>query len=546
MPLPIPRKSIASHFYKYSGPANLGWLKDILHRHEIYLPNLAQLNDDNDGLPHLAMQSEEEMANFLCDRFQRANPNMSPQEFGQNEQIIRFNVRLHGPAALHPNIVRLLDEQFKDFRIYSMTKRYDMGNLWALYADGHRGYCLEFQNVGPLFENAKDVTYLELKDMEIPITDPGISQGHFLFCKTREWRCEEEVRLVLPRIDGRSEIPINNPAWLTRIILGKAMSEENKNTIRAWAKERQPELTVVTTYYDPTHRAIRLREDELPTSIPIRGRRFMPNQIGSLFGNPEFAKDVRSAFPKVFEVLPRVAGALSDLTNRVHPNPKPNQRIIANLGLLVGMSMFELVTLVENGFGQGAMKIARTVMETAINAEYLRKFPSEFDNYVDWYLVEKYKELSYVKEHMPNLLPSIDAEAIASIEKGFEEVKPSFQKPNGDLRPSWCSLNLSDRAAKTGYADAYRLINPLSSVFIHATVGGLARHFDPGKDEDRISIPPSLKYCKEALSGGHMCMCGMIQTLAKTFDWTPVHSIDSLAQDFSYAWENQGLDVPRE
>ena len=55
MPLPIPQKSTASYFYKYSGPANLGWLKDFLHNREIYLPNLSQLNDGNDGLPRLAM-----------------------------------------------------------------------------------------------------------------------------------------------------------------------------------------------------------------------------------------------------------------------------------------------------------------------------------------------------------------------------------------------------------------------------------------------------------------------------------------------------------
>jgi len=539
MPLPMPQKSTAPYLYKYSGPANLGWLKDILHQHEIYLPNLTQLNDDNDGLPHLAMQSEQEMADFLWSSFKRANPSMSPQDLQHEEKVLRFNVHLHGPAALHPNLVKLLDGHLKHFRVYSMTKRYDMGNLWALYADGHKGYCLEFQNVGPLFEHAMDVSYLPSKDMVVPITDPDVLSGRFVFCKTREWQCEEEVRLMLPPHDGRIKVSFN-PVWLTRIILGKAISDENRNTIRLWVKERKPpELAVATTYYDPTQRAIRLREEEPQNSAPIRGKRLVTNQFGSLFGNPEFAKDVRSAFPKVFEVLPRVAGALSDLTGRAHPNPKPNQRIIVNLGLLVGISMFELVTLAENGFGQGAMKIARTVMETAINAEYLRQFPSDVDNYVDWYLVEKYKEFSYVKEHIPHLLPSIDPEAIASIEKGFEEVKASFRKPNGDLRSSWCGLNLADRAAKTGFADAYKLISPLSSVFIHATVGGLARHFDTGKDEDRISIPPSLKYCKEALSGGHMCMCRMVETVVKTFDWTPVHSIESLAQDFSYAWASE-------
>jgi hypothetical protein len=258
--LPIPQTSTATHFYKYSSPANLGWLKDILHKHEIYLPNLTQLNDDNDGLPRLAMQSEQEMADFLCSKLRDRNPSMSPEELAREKNIIRFNVRLHGPAALHPDLVRLLDDQLKDFRIYSMTKRYEMGPLWALYAEGHRGYCLEFKNVGPLFEHAKDVNYLESKDMEISLTDPSLLNGHFLFCKSREWCCEEEVRLVLSRKDGRTKVRLDDPTWLTRIILGKAMSEENKNTIRLWAKERRPELAVATTYYDAVQRAIKLRD----------------------------------------------------------------------------------------------------------------------------------------------------------------------------------------------------------------------------------------------------------------------------------------------
>jgi hypothetical protein len=259
MPLPSPQKSVSQYFYKYQGPAKLEWLKEILHKHEIYMPNLRELNDDNDGLPHLALQDEREMADFLYDRFKRANPELPSERLAFHESVIRYNVHHHGPAALHPNLVKTLDEQLKDFRIYSMTKRFDSGNLWALYADNHRGYCLEFQNVGPMFEHAMDVSYLELADMTVPVTDPSIISGHFLFCKTKEWMCEDEVRLVLPRTDGRQKVHFD-PNWLTRIILGKSMSDENQKSIRAWAKERKPELQVTNTYYDPVTRSIRLRD----------------------------------------------------------------------------------------------------------------------------------------------------------------------------------------------------------------------------------------------------------------------------------------------
>src|ERR1700684_258301 len=94
-----------------------------------------------------------------------------------------------------------------------------------------------------------------------------------------------------------------------------------------------------------------------------------------VFGHPEYWREVHDAFPKFFEVVPRVTDSLNDLTGRAYPKPEPYHRVILNLGILNGISMFELVTLAANGCGLGAMKIARTVMEIAISAEYLRRSP---------------------------------------------------------------------------------------------------------------------------------------------------------------------------
>jgi hypothetical protein len=255
-----------------------------------------------------------------------------------------------------------------------------------------------------------------------------------------------------------------------------------------------------------------------------------------IFGVPEFAKEVQAAFPRLFEVLPRAQAALIDLTGRACEKPEMYQRVILNLGLLAGVSMIELVTLAGNGLGQGAMKITRTLMETAVNAEYLRQMPTELDAYLNWSWIEKRKELNFVRETLPHLLPEITQEDIDKVEKKFLAVRPMFEKPNGEIRSSWCSLNLADRAARVGLADLYRVVNPLSSSFIHGTIGGLAKHFDIGEDVDRIAVPPSLKYCSQAFVAGHQLLLFVVETLARTFDWEPVHSIASLTDDFNYAW----------
>jgi hypothetical protein len=184
MPLPEPQKSTAPYLYKYSPPEHLEWLRDILLKHELYLPNLSELNDNNDGLPHLALQSEEEMAAYLCDNLHRYRPDLSPEELPYERGVIRYNVTQHGPADLQEIILKVLDAELEGYRIYSMTKRFDRMNLWALYAANHTGYCLEFENTGAFLGCAKDVAYLEPKDMEILLHDPQITRGYFFFCKT--------------------------------------------------------------------------------------------------------------------------------------------------------------------------------------------------------------------------------------------------------------------------------------------------------------------------------------------------------------------------
>jgi hypothetical protein len=259
MSLPKSSRPTVPYLYKYSNPDHLEWLKPIILEHELYLPTRAQLNDDFDSLPKLTLQSADEMILFILQRKVMADPTVPFEVLDGDEKILRFNIGKHGTAAYQPGLVESIDKQLDEFRIYSMTKHYDKMSLWAYYASNHTGYCLEFLNEGPLFEHAREVSYLAREDMDILITDPAIKNGDFFFCKTLEWRNEEEVRLVLPRNKG-FKVKMNDRRWLNRIILGKDMKDEHRELIKGWAKQRQPELPVVRTYIDRVERAIIIRE----------------------------------------------------------------------------------------------------------------------------------------------------------------------------------------------------------------------------------------------------------------------------------------------
>jgi hypothetical protein len=78
--------------------------------------------------------------------------------------------------------------------------------FWAHYAANHTGYCLEFANGGPLFENAKEVNYLVRETMDILITDPGIGRGDFSFAKPLNGATKKRSGLFCPEAKAvRSE-----------------------------------------------------------------------------------------------------------------------------------------------------------------------------------------------------------------------------------------------------------------------------------------------------------------------------------------------------
>jgi hypothetical protein len=174
----------------------------------------------------------------------------------EHELRIRTDIQTRGLHWFQQELSKILNSQMEQFRVYSLSKRFDNLSLWAKYAADHSGYCLEFANEGPLFaEHVMEVVYGEYAPFDV--NDSKNRSAGFLVSKRQEWSNEEEVRLICAR--GFGPLVKIEPQWLTRIILGKNMSPQNQKQIREWAKKRHPELLVVNAYYDELHQEIRLK-----------------------------------------------------------------------------------------------------------------------------------------------------------------------------------------------------------------------------------------------------------------------------------------------
>jgi hypothetical protein len=262
--------------------------------------------------------------------------------------------------------------------------------------------------------------------------------------------------------------------------------------------------------------------------------------VRRVFAFADFFPTVEREYPRFFEVGQHALDAMHSVADRPYEDPAPHQRAILNLSMLAGVAFVEVIILTGNGLGSGAMRILRSLLEMGINIEFFRLRPEAFEDYKEWYHVERFREFEFLRQHAAEAFAMLDPQAVTNAEREMTRVRPRFEQARYDgaarLRGSWSLLDLGARAVATGFADSYRLINPMASSFVHETMYGMLRHFDAARDEHRIDVPPTLRWSKEALSGGHHVMVKVVESLGRTLGVAPEPTVETLVREWHYAW----------
>lgn len=248
-----------THFYRYG--SRLDWLEPIILNHRIYAPLPRELNDPLEARPRLEDVNAEEMSEYLKSVFKTENPYVGPERYAEVSADIDAGVKAASIEQLRPFAMERLYSLLEKRRIFSMSKRWNNFAMWANYANNHRGYCLEFTRTGE-FATAREVVYTDT--FRFDLCNPSPENAELYFCKTPEWSYEEEVRRVFPRTFIGPHFPIE-PGWLTRIVVGKDMSDTDRQRIGMWAAQRVPRLAVTVAEFDGYTQELRLRPADADT-----------------------------------------------------------------------------------------------------------------------------------------------------------------------------------------------------------------------------------------------------------------------------------------
>jgi hypothetical protein len=229
----------------------------------------------------------------------------------------------------------------------------------------------------------------------------------------------------------------------------------------------------------------------------------------AVFGYPGFADTVVEKYGPALKRAYTDSNLANEMLAAI-PQISANQVVIYMLVRMTLTGWVELLLLVGNGAGLGAMKIARGMFETAVMAEYLRQTPEEIEDYVEYGRVLSFKRLKLHKE-------LLSVERAQQIEQEYERVKTRFQNSEGRVRRAWNKHPLSYMAEKIGASQTYELSYSLAASIHHGNFEAMLNHLASIKEKLDVEQPPSLEWIEQALLFGHLYLRLALHTLNEFF-----------------------------
>jgi Family of unknown function (DUF5677) len=246
------------------------------------------------------------------------------------------------------------------------------------------------------------------------------------------------------------------------------------------------------------------------------------NEPTACFGFPNLWDAAYTAHADEIRAIDRVQEVANELVVATKEGPDELVEVARALTGVNSASMSDVLILVGNGRGTGAMKVARSMFEVAVVAEYLVKHPDKVDLYLAFAHVIGWRYLELLDRIFhAQIAPELMREAEAQ----YNTVKGKFEK-DGRVRNNWTDKSLRRLADDIGRADLYDLVYGLASMLHHVNVGALISH--------------DLNWDAEALRIGHGALLQTVTALYNAYHETSAslqEKLNTVIAEFKSVWK---------
>jgi hypothetical protein len=207
-----------------------------------------EFNDPFDSKPHLTCDGTmKERKLYLCKQYQKKYPTRSKEEILTSVEM-EIITKGRDRIVLEEALEKARELLRKKLGICCFTEIRDNILMWAHYAKQHTGFCLEFDVNNEFFRPITRSIKVEY-EVILPLvnvlqldTYPEGELGKKLLIKANDWRYEKEWRIVAEeKGPGIQNFPEDA---LSGVIFGCRISQENKENVFRWCRERKHQPTL--------------------------------------------------------------------------------------------------------------------------------------------------------------------------------------------------------------------------------------------------------------------------------------------------------------
>jgi hypothetical protein len=167
--------------------------------------------------------------------------------------------------------------------------------------------------------------------------------------------------------------------------------------------------------------------------------------------------------------------------------PPPTDSLVSllrSLCLSIANSYQSVLLLTMNGCGSDALKIARSMFESAIVVGYLSLNPDLLQDFLDWRWVRRYKHQEFMAQYAPERFRSLDPAEVSKTTVEYAKIRDHFSH-----RHSWSNKDRRMMAKDVGLEQEYLALYPFTSSVHHIDVIGVMAQEDERIND--IEVLPS-------------------------------------------------------
>ena len=218
-------------------------MERIFTHDEVKVNSPDNFNDPFDcGISVSVEGTDEDFKNLLIEHYKEKYSKASDEEIYQLVEKHLSDGTHRDTEKMKQLLNGTIKAMLKGIGVYCLSEKNDDTLMWSHYADGHKGFCLEFEakTDNSFLRRAFKVKYRnKMPKFSFFKKDEWIHE--FLITKSGRWCYEKEWRIIDFKGPGIYQLP---DGVLSGVIFGCRISEPDEKRIASWLNKRKKKIRV--------------------------------------------------------------------------------------------------------------------------------------------------------------------------------------------------------------------------------------------------------------------------------------------------------------